>query len=480
MKKDFLHELGAYGFSKIEPVILAALISEDPLLLIGKAGTGKTFLLNSLSETLGLEHRHYNASLLSFDDLVGFPMPSADGKTVDFLPTPATVWNAESVLIDELSRCRPETQNKLFSVIHERRIQGMDLPKLRYRWAAMNPLNQPEQNEEDQYEGSTSLDQALADRFAWVVSVPDWSELTAEEQDLVIQPYGENLINKPALALAASIRDMQEEFRSRITENDPIVIAYCRMAAGVLTQSGLRISPRRARLFARNLLSLKIALEHLDESHAQGYSEAWFKLALMWSLPHRAWRLHLPQHVIEAAHAEAYRAAITKDPVQQWLAEFDQSRSLEKRFDMLLNPSLSTDTRSLGLIRFLNRAPKLDCAMFSFTAFPLLSRLDILNDEAVNLLSGKAGEVIHVEGVVRWTRKAQEAYNASHPDIAKCEQYFQTNLKGKTKRIDRARQLFLFMVLNGLGIPEPQMTEEQLDAFFRHVAAESKRNQPAK
>lgn len=119
-----LPDLGVYGFDRYEPIILAALITEDPMLLIGRSGTGKTFLLNSLSEALGLEHRHYNASLISFDDLVGFPYPDAENATVRFLETPATVWGAESVLIDEISRCKPEHQNRLFSLIHERRVQG--------------------------------------------------------------------------------------------------------------------------------------------------------------------------------------------------------------------------------------------------------------------------------------------------------------------------------------------------------------------
>ncbi len=79
---DQLSRLGVYGFDAIEPVILAALVTEDPLLLIGPSGTGKTFLLNTLSEALGLEHRHYNASLISFDDLVGFPFPDKDGAGV--------------------------------------------------------------------------------------------------------------------------------------------------------------------------------------------------------------------------------------------------------------------------------------------------------------------------------------------------------------------------------------------------------------
>ena len=72
---DRFAAIGAYGFRKVQVALLAALVTEDPLLLIGRAGTGKTYLLNSISEALGLEHRHYNASLIAFDDLVGFPWP---------------------------------------------------------------------------------------------------------------------------------------------------------------------------------------------------------------------------------------------------------------------------------------------------------------------------------------------------------------------------------------------------------------------
>ncbi|MFM7310512.1 MAG: AAA family ATPase, partial [Flavobacteriales bacterium] len=136
----FLHDARVYGFDALEPLILASLVSEDPILLVGKSGTGKTHLLNSLSEAMGIEHRHYNASLISFDDLIGFPFPDEQREQVKFLPTPATIWQAESVLIDELSRCKPEIQNKFFSIVHERKIQGIALDKLRYRWAAMNPI----------------------------------------------------------------------------------------------------------------------------------------------------------------------------------------------------------------------------------------------------------------------------------------------------------------------------------------------------
>src|SRR5688572_692846 len=199
-----LAALGAYGFEAQEPVILAALASGDPILLIGRSGTGKTFLLNSISEALGLEHRHYNASLISFDDLVGFPYPDEAKASVLFLETPATVWGAESVLIDEISRCKPEHQNRLFSLIHERRVQGISLPKLRYRWAAMNPCSSDQTSLED-YAGSEALDPALADRFALFVLALDWNGLSKEEKLAVADPSGEGAVSKDGADLRGKV-----------------------------------------------------------------------------------------------------------------------------------------------------------------------------------------------------------------------------------------------------------------------------------
>lgn len=57
--------LGLEGWSELEPVVLAALASEDPLLLIGKHGSAKSFLLERLAKALKLDFRCYNASLIS-------------------------------------------------------------------------------------------------------------------------------------------------------------------------------------------------------------------------------------------------------------------------------------------------------------------------------------------------------------------------------------------------------------------------------
>ena len=94
---------------------------------------------------------------------------------LDYIQTPAAIWGAQSVFIDEISRCRPEVQNKLFSIVHERRVQGLELRDLVYRWSAMNP---PAADDGDSpYAGSEPLDRALADRFAFVLDIPDWQRL---------------------------------------------------------------------------------------------------------------------------------------------------------------------------------------------------------------------------------------------------------------------------------------------------------------
>ena len=73
-----MRRLNLFGLDFLDPIVLAALADERPLLLIGPHGTAKSELLNRLAATLGLEHRHYNASLISFDDLLGYPVPDAE------------------------------------------------------------------------------------------------------------------------------------------------------------------------------------------------------------------------------------------------------------------------------------------------------------------------------------------------------------------------------------------------------------------
>ena len=53
-------------------------------------------------------------------------------------------------------------QNRVFPIIHERKVQGLPLKRLRYRWAAMNPPANRDTLDDDPYVGSARLDDALA------------------------------------------------------------------------------------------------------------------------------------------------------------------------------------------------------------------------------------------------------------------------------------------------------------------------------
>jgi MoxR-like ATPase len=318
-----LDALGIYGLAVIEPVILAALAGETPLLLIGEHGSGKSLLLERLASALKLSWRHYNASLLSFDDLVGYPIPDASGN-LQFVKTPAAIWGAQAVFVDEISRARPEVQNKVFPIIHERRVQGIELPDLVHRWAAMNP---PLVDGEGDYIGSEALDSALADRFAFHVTVPGWQSLPEGIQRRILRENQTPAGHEGLPTLLASVREWAEEV-GRLW-GDQIADYTLRMTAG-LAAAGLPVSSRRAVLICRNIAfvhAAKFGSTSVDNSSVRLGQSAW--LAFSNSLPFAAsgkpfepiklLALHREVSVIAFAGADDARSEILleRDPVRR-------------------------------------------------------------------------------------------------------------------------------------------------------------------
>lgn len=298
-----LRQLHIYGLDELDAMVLAALADARPLLLIGRHGTAKSALLNRLSEALGLEHRHYNASLISFDDLLGFPVPDAAGEQLQYLQTPASIWAAESVFFDEISRCRPETQNKLFSMIHERRVLGVKLEKLRYCWSAMNP---PVQwgDEADHYAGSLPLEAPLADRFAWIVSIPDFTSFPEEECERMLL-HGDAPIRTDH-RLEPMIRQARAESAQLPAADRLWMQRWAQSLVGPLAEAGIYLSGRRLVLLLRNLESLTVASRVLGQEQPL---ESLALQTLRWSLPHPAQGQEIPAHGLLAAHQEAVQCA---------------------------------------------------------------------------------------------------------------------------------------------------------------------------
>jgi MoxR-like ATPase len=327
ISSSFLTRMGVIGMTPIEPVIFAALITAEPLLLIGPHGTGKSFLLNRISAALGLESRHYNASLLNFDDLVGYPLPNAKGQ-LDYVRTPAAIWGARTVFLDEISRCRPDMQNKLFPIIHERRVQGIQLNDLVYRWAAMNPPSND--NEVDQvYLGSEPLDAALADRFAFVLDVPSWEQLSEEDQGLVIRSQGADAQIEPDPKFAEEIANGRRVRQFFETDCSDGLVIYVRLLVALLAQAGLQLSPRRAGMILRNILAVRAANCVLGFEVTLQDSAL---LAIRSSLPQLAQGIKVDQVKLLAAHREAWKASQLDagDATRSILTERDPVRRVTK------------------------------------------------------------------------------------------------------------------------------------------------------
>ena len=331
--------LGIAGWDELEPVLLAALSSEEPLLLVGSHGTAKSLLLERLATVLGLEFRHYNASLLNYDDLVGFPMPTEDRRALRFISTPAAIWGAEAVFLDEISRTRPDLANKLFPIVHEKRIQGIELTGLRYRWAAMNPPRvwrfEDDDSPQEEYTGSVALDPALADRFSFVVRVPGWFELDVVDRRKLIESGdapSEDPVGLRSLVTEARIR------KAIHTEAAPEYLTdHFLSLSEHLSAKGVHFSPRRWATLRRIAIAIHGAREALVnfESNAPNETLDWgdsLLLAVQCGDPRLPSGQPVDQEAILAAHHQVWevsrmadddpwkRILSTDDPLERFIA----------------------------------------------------------------------------------------------------------------------------------------------------------------
>ncbi len=258
---QILEEYGIYGYNTISKAILAALVAEEPILLVGEHGTGKTLLAEKLALALRIdisdsnkEFIAYDASKALFEDVVGFPNPESlkEGK-LKYIESPLTIWNKKFILIDEISRANPQMQNKWLEVIRSRRIMGNNIPDIRFIFAAMNPLG---------YLGVNPLDEALADRFFLIVNIPE----DFKDNDL------RKIINsedKVATDLSGDLDQMIKKIKNIASQLPPaktnlidnFIIDFSRK----VNELGISFSPRRAAMM-KKALTIFFAIDIFDEN----------------------------------------------------------------------------------------------------------------------------------------------------------------------------------------------------------------------
>jgi len=304
-----LKKIGIYGGESIQDLVSAAILTGDPVLFIGDKGTGKTYMMEQIAAALGLKFIQYNCSSANFDDIVGFPMPNKETFEMEFMPTPTSIWGVNMVLLDEINRARLDIQNNYFQLIRNRSIQGKKVDSLKWVFAAMNPLS---------YAGTTPLDSALADRFAWIIKTPSFSIINEDDRHKIISNHTSD--DSPALGHWSKTENFcpDAETKERMAEwfkraasiyknylaNCNDVISYVDDVCVTLSGSG-KIPPvegRRAGILLRNILSLAAVR---DAYGINGGIEAAASKALFCSFPNEAVDEAIPKDLLLTAHEKA-------------------------------------------------------------------------------------------------------------------------------------------------------------------------------
>ena len=184
-------------------------------------------------------------------------------------------------------------------------------------------MNPPQTDDQDNgYLGSEPLDTALADRFALIVEMPNWTALSEDEQIAVIQADEAPLEAGAASALVQAIACTRAALPSVKSALADGVASYVRTLVALLAQAGLALSPRRAGMLYRSVIAVHAAAMAIDPSVSPSDSAI---LALRSSLPQRAQGIAVPEVKLLAAHREAWRFANINpgDPLRAILCTAD-------------------------------------------------------------------------------------------------------------------------------------------------------------
>lgn len=156
------------GMDGVVRSTLSAICARGHVLLEGAPGLGKTMLVKTIAQALGLSFKRiqFTPDLMP-SDVTGTQVLTEDGgggRRFVFKQGPVF---ANIVLADEINRATPKTQSSLLEAMEERQVTVLDqtypLPAPFFVLATQNPIEQ---------EGTYPLPEAQLDRFLIKVIVP--------------------------------------------------------------------------------------------------------------------------------------------------------------------------------------------------------------------------------------------------------------------------------------------------------------------
>ena len=230
------------GQERIIQQVLISIFCKGHCLLVGVPGLAKTLLVQTLSQTLGMQ---FNRIQFTPDvmpaDITGSEIFN-EQRQFEFIKGPLF---AQVVLADEINRTPPKTQSALLEAMQERQVTALGkkyiLPQPFFVLATQNPIEQ---------EGTYPLPEAQLDRFMFQLNL-DYPSFE-EEFKIVTETTGAHQPKVQAVLDAAYILKIQELVRmipvaenvvhyaiklvqkTRIRSNDadPLAIKYLEWGAG--------------------------------------------------------------------------------------------------------------------------------------------------------------------------------------------------------------------------------------------------------
>ena len=181
------------------------------VLMVGKHGVGKTARVLEAFEKNDLKYQYFSASTLDpWVDFIGVPKERENEKGEKFLdlvrPKHFADDEVEAIFLDEYNRAHKKVRNAVMELIQFKSINGKKFNNLKIVWAAINPDDEDEKEENPMNYDVEVLDPAQKDRFHVIVDIPYkpdrkffsdkygeegenavdwWHDLTKKQQNLV-------------------------------------------------------------------------------------------------------------------------------------------------------------------------------------------------------------------------------------------------------------------------------------------------------
>jgi len=261
--KSIFDEIGKIVVGQKETInhILIAILCDSHALIESNPGLGKTLIVNTLSQILGLKFNRIQCTPdLMPSDIIGTYVIEETGGGKEFRFEPGPVF-ANIVLADEINRASPKTQSALLEAMQEKQVTvgnntyALDRPFMVL--ATQNPI---------EMEGTFPLPEAQLDRFLLKINL-DYPSYDEEMQ--IVDRYTGNLklsihevmTHDTLLKLQGLVRDVpiSDELKSRVikiverTREDKEFIEY---GASPRASIGLILAAKaRALLNGRNFVS---------------------------------------------------------------------------------------------------------------------------------------------------------------------------------------------------------------------------------